>query len=89
MRKAAYPKVIKIGQTRATIYRTPSHICYSFTVVWHEGAVRNRKMFADVTEAEVHANSKVDSSSRGKAQILHLSGEERIAYSAKYAHRKR
>lgn len=80
MRKADFPKVVKVGQTRATIYRTPSHGCDSFTVVWYEGAVRKRKAFADITSAEIHANAKVESMAKGEAEILHLSGEDRLSY---------
>lgn len=80
MRMAEFPKVVKVGQTRATIYKTPSHGCDSFTVVWYEGAVRKRKAFAVLVDAEVHANSKVECLSKGEAKILHLSGEERLSY---------
>lgn len=80
MRKAEFPKVVKVGQTRATIYRTPSHGCDSFTVVWYEGAVRKRKVFSEITEAEIHATTKVESMAKGEAEILHLSGEDRLAY---------
>ena len=46
MKKVEFPKVVRVGQTRATIYKTPSHGCDSFTVVWFEGARRKRKVFA-------------------------------------------
>ena len=39
MKKAEFPKVVRIGQTKATIYKTSSHGCDSFTVVWFEGAI--------------------------------------------------
>jgi hypothetical protein len=48
MQKVEFPKVVRVGQTKATIYKTPSHGCDSFTIVWFEGAVRKRKVFATV-----------------------------------------
>ena len=80
MKKSEFPKVVKIGQTRATIYETPSHDCTAYTVVWYEGAVRKRKAFAELESAELHATIKVNSLSQGEAQVVHLSGEDRLAY---------
>lgn len=80
MKKPEFPKVIRVGQTKATIYKTPSHGCDSFTVVWYEGAVRKRKAFGDLDAAVLEAQAKVSSLSRGEAEILRLSGEERLAY---------
>ena len=80
MSKPGYPKTIKVGQTKATIYKTPSHGCDSFTVVWYEGTVRKRKAFPTADAAELHAGSKVNSLSRGEAEVIRLSGEERLAY---------
>ena len=80
MRRPEYPKSIKVGQTKATIYKTPSHGCDSYTVVWYEGAARKRKTFATPEAALIHANSKVSSLARGEAEIIRLSGEERLAY---------
>ena len=80
MKRAEFPKVIRVGQTKATIYKTPAHDCDSFAVACYEGAARKRKAFAGITAAEIHASSKVHNLSKGEAQILHSSGEERIAY---------
>jgi hypothetical protein len=80
LKKIAFPKTVRVGQTKATIYKTPSHGCNSFTVVWFEGAVRKRKAFANIDAAELHANSMVNSLSRGEAEIIKLSGEDRLAY---------
>jgi integrase len=80
MKKAAFPKVIQVGHTMAKIYKTPSHGCDSFTVVWFEGEVRKRKTFASLTTAELHATTKINSLSRGEAEIIQLSGEDRLAY---------
>ena len=80
MKKPEFPKVLKLGQTKATIYKTPSHGCTSFTVAWYEGAVRKRKSCGDIVAAEVHANGIVESMSKGETQILNLSGEERLSY---------
>lgn len=75
MKKDEFPKVVRIGQTRATIYKTPTKGCDSFTVVWDEGAVRKRKAFADLNAADLHANAMVKNLSRGEAEILRLSGK--------------
>ena len=80
MKKPEFPKVLKLEQTKTTFYKTPSHGCTSFTVVWYEGAVRKRKSFGDIVAAEVHANGIVESMSKGETQILNLSGEERLFY---------
>ena len=40
MRKPEYPKEIRVGHRLAKIYKTPTHGCDSFTVVWFEGTVR-------------------------------------------------
>ncbi len=80
MKKADFPKVIRIGQTRATIYKTPSHGCDAFTVAWYEGAVRKRKAFADLPAAELHAQTKVNMLSQGEAKAVRLSGTESLAY---------
>jgi len=57
VKKPEFPKTIRVGQTRATIYKTPTHGCVSFTVVWYEGAVRKRKSFADLDAAELEAQA--------------------------------
>jgi integrase len=80
MKKVEFPKVVRVGQTKATIYKTPSHGCDSFTVVWFEGAVRKRKAFAAAAAAELHASSMVNSLSKGEAEIIQLSGEDRLAF---------
>ena len=80
MKKAEFPKVIKVGQTKATIYLNQTHGCDSFVVVWYEGAVRKRKAFGDIVAAEVHANGIVGSMSKGEAEIVRLSGPDRLAY---------
>ncbi len=72
--------VIRVGQTRATIYKTPTNGCDSFTVAWYVGTVRKRKAFADLEEAKLHAHSQVNCLARGEAEVVHLSGEERLAY---------
>ncbi len=80
MRKVEFPKVVRVGQTKATIYKTPSHGCDSFTVAWFEGAIRKRKAFASLAAAELHASSMVNSLSKGEAEIIQLSGEDRLAF---------
>src|SRR5262249_5115813 len=81
MKKPEYPKVIRVGQTKATIYETPSNGCDSYTVVWYEGAVRKRKAFSDPVSASIHATARVGSLSRGEAEIVRLSGPQLLAYS--------
>ncbi len=80
MKKPEFPKEIRVGQTRATIYKTPTRGCLAYTAVWYEGAVRKRKTFADLDAAELHAQAMISSLSRGEAQIIQLSGEERLTY---------
>ena len=80
MQKAKFPKVIRVGHSRATIYMTPSHGSEAFTVVWYEGTTRKRKVFNELHLAETHATTKVTSQAHGELDILHLTGEERLAY---------
>jgi hypothetical protein len=80
MRKPEFPKEIRVGHSLAKIYKTPSHGCDSFTVVWFEGAVRKRKAFASLAKAELHARTKITSLAGGEAEIIQLSGEARLAF---------
>ena len=75
-KKAEFPLVIRVGQTRATIYKTPTNGCDSYTVAWYEGAVRKRKAFADLGLAEVHAKAQVNNLSKGERR----SCQERSAW---------
>src|SRR5579872_5548336 len=79
-KKAEFPKVIRVGQTKATIYKTPTNGCVAYTVVWYEGPVRKRKAFADAGLAEVHANAQVNNLSAGETRAAKLSGEECLEY---------
>jgi len=47
MSKKAFPKVIKQGHTKATIYRHDNRESTSYAVMWYEGEVRKRKVFGD------------------------------------------
>jgi len=58
---------VRVGQTKATIYKTPSRGYVAYTVVWFEGATRKRKVFSSFEEAELHASSMVNSLSKGEA----------------------
>src|SRR5438309_2231597 len=75
-----FPKVIREGQTRATIYKTPYRDSDGFTVVWYEGDKRLRKLFNDLPAAELHASAMVNNLSRGEARIVNLSGEQLLAF---------
>src|SRR4051794_39282825 len=79
-RKPEWPKVIRIGQTRATIYKTPKEDFVSFTVAWYEGPVRKRKVFADLAAAELHAHSQVNNLSEGETRAAKLTGEECLEF---------
>ena len=80
MKSAQFPQVVRVGQTKATIYKTPSHGCDSFTVAWYEGHVRKRRAFGDLDGAKLHAQAMVSSLSKGEADVIRLTGEERLAY---------
>ena len=58
----------------------PSHGSVAFTAVWYEGKARKRKVFNELHLAETHATTKVTSQARGELDILHPTGEERLAY---------
>ncbi len=79
-KKAEFPKVIRVGQTKATIYKTPTNGCDAYTVVWYEGPGRKRKAFADAGLAEIHANSQVNNLSNGETRAAKLSGAECLEY---------
>jgi len=80
MRKAAFPKVIREGHSRATIYQTPYRGSMGYTVVWYEGETRKRKLFADLGEAELHAQARVGQLAKGTAEILRLDGGQLLEY---------
>ena len=52
-----FPRVIGVGQTKATVYLTPANGCGSCTMGWYEGSVRKRWPFADAGWAGVYLNS--------------------------------
>jgi integrase len=80
MSKKAFPKVIKEGHSKATIYRYDNRESTSYTVVWYEGEVRKRKVFGDLGDAELHAQARVGQLSTGTAQVLRLDGEQLLEY---------
>ena len=80
MKKAAFPKIIQVGHSKAIIYKTPNRGTFAFTVAWYEGEIRKRKVFADLEAAELHARARVGQLSRGEAQILKLDGPDLLAY---------
>lgn len=80
MKRSSSPLLVRSGQARATIYPTPSRGCPAFTVCWYEGSARKRKSFADLEAAKLHATTTVNSLSRGEAEIVRLSGPERLEY---------
>ena len=80
MKKAAFPKVIREGHSRAVIYKHTNRDSVSYTVSWYEGNVRKRKVFGDLGDAELHAQARVGQLSRGTAEILRLEGAELLAY---------
>ncbi len=75
-----FPQVIRVGHARATIYSTPTHGKESFTVVHYEGSSRKRKSFASLDGARLHATTVLHSLANGEAEVVRLSGEERLAY---------
>ena len=79
-KKRAFPKVIRQGHTRATIYKTPYRNSDGFTIAWYEGEKRYRKLFNDLADAELHANAMVNNLSRGEARVVKLSGEHLLEY---------
>ena len=72
--------VIRTGQTKATIYNYPNNGSESFAVVWYIGNIRKRKIFAELESAKLHASAMVNSISRGEADAVNLTGEERLTY---------
>jgi len=65
----AFPRVIKEGHTKATIYKYANRDSVSYTVVWYEGEVRKRKVFGDLEEAKLHAQARVGQLSKLHAQL--------------------
>ena len=80
MKKAAFPKVIKEGHSKAIIYKYANRDSISYTVVWYEGEDRKRKVFANLDEAKLHAQARVGQLASGTAKVLRLDGEELLAY---------
>ncbi len=80
MSNKTFPKVIKEGHTKAIIYRCANRESASYTVTWYEGEVRKRRVFADLGDAELHAQARLGQLSNGTAKVLRLDGEELLAY---------
>lgn len=80
MARANSREIVRVGQTKATIYQTPSRGCLAYTVCWYEGANRRRKAFHDYAAARLHAASVVAALSRGETEVIRLSGEQRLEY---------
>ena len=49
-------------------------------MAWYEGHVRKRRAFGDLDGAKLHAQAMVSSLSKGEADVIRLTGEERLAY---------
>jgi hypothetical protein len=80
MKKREFPKVVRVGHSKAVIYKNANRDSVVYTVAWYEGDVRMRKAFGDLAEAELHAQARLGQLSRGTAEILRLDGEELLAY---------
>jgi hypothetical protein len=61
MKMVKFPKVIRVGQAKATIYKTPAHRREIFTMAWNDGPTRKRKVFNELHLAETHAITKATS----------------------------
>lgn len=72
--------VIKVGQTRATIYETPIRGVPHFTLCWYEGATRKRRLFAHIEDAKREGLVQVHQLARGESEIIRLTGIERLEY---------
>jgi len=72
--------VVKRGHTIVKIYRTPSHGCDAFTVVYYLGEKRFRKTFGDLNLAVQEAETKANDLSTGQLDVLTLTNADRVAY---------
>lgn len=59
MKKAKFSITVCEGHIRAKIYKTPYRGSIGFMVVWYEGQVRMRKLFADLGDTQLHARARV------------------------------
>jgi integrase len=80
MKKAQFPKTIRVGHSKAVIYKYDNRQSTSYTVVWYEGEVRKRKVFGDPGQAELHARARMGQLSRGTAEVLRLEGAQLLEY---------
>ena len=80
MSKTKFPMVVKRGHTIVKIYRTPSHGCDAFTVVYYLGEKRFRKTFGDLNLAVQEAETKANNLSAGQLDVLTLTNADRVAF---------
>jgi integrase len=80
MKKKAFPIVFKNGSVAVKVYRTPTHGCDSFTVVYYHNGRRVRKSFSDLETAKTEADLASKKLGTAEAEVLTLTSEDRAAY---------
>ncbi len=75
-----WPLKIRAGSVTVKIYQTPTRGNPGFTVVYHEGARRVRRMFGDLRKARVEARDVAERLNAGRGAALELTGADRDAY---------
>jgi integrase len=80
MSKRKFPITVKRGNVRVKIYFTPSNGCDAYTLAYYFGGKRVRKTFADLSKAQLEAETVANRICAGELNVLTLTSEDRTAY---------
>ena len=80
MSQRKFPIRVKNGSVVIKIYRTPSHGCDSFTVVYYQGGRRQRRTFPTLQQAQDEATILSNQMAAGELDALLLTNSDRSAY---------
>jgi integrase len=78
--KSDFPIKVSVGSVTVKVYFTPTRGNDGYTVAWHEGTRRERRMFGDLRRARQEAKAVAERLNAGRGMALSLTGADRDAY---------
>jgi integrase len=78
--KSAGPTKITVGSVTVKVYFTPTRGNDGYTVAWHEGTRRERRMFGNLKRAKEEARLVAERLNAGRGLNLTLTGADRDSY---------
>jgi integrase len=78
--KIEWPIKIRTGSVTVKIYFTPTRGNDGFTIAYHEGIRRMRRMFSDLAKARKEAKLISERLNAGQGEALRLTGTDRDSY---------